>query len=142
MFTLEIKALLICGGVNFYQIPTFTSNECFILDNYSSKLFATMSEKRAFAASLITNDNNLWITGGLNYDTLEHISSTEYILKNGESVKGPQLPLAVSDHTAIGINSTFSMVIGGTLDIRNGIDFTFFYDHYNQVWYHGTSILR
>ena len=137
LLTLEIKALLICGGVNFYQITTFTSNECFILDNYSSKLFATMSEKRAFAASLITNDNNLWITGGLNYDTDEHVSSTEYILKNGESVKGPELPLAVSDHTVIGINSTFSMVIGGTLDIRNGIDFTFYYDHYNQVWYDG-----
>ena len=96
-----------------------------------------MSEKRAFAASLITNDNNLWITGGLNYDTDEHVSSTEYILKNGESVKGPELPLAVSDHTVIGINSTFSMVIGGTLDMRNGIDFTFYYDHYNQVWFDG-----
>ena len=83
-----------------------------------------MSEERAFAASL-TYENSLWITGGLDYgqdyDNFIPFSSTEYILKNGESVKGPQLPLGLAAHTIIGINSTFSMLIGReTLDIDGG----------------------
>ena len=49
-----------------------------------------MSKKRGFAASLITNENNLWVTGGAEGSQI--LSSTEYILKNGESIEGPKLP--------------------------------------------------
>ena len=140
MFDLEIQALLICGGVDFYQNPIFTSNECFILDKFSSKLFARMSKKRALAASLITKEKNLWVTGGLDYDTFTPFSSTEHILKNGESVKGPELPLPLVGHTAIAINSTFSMFIGGETPVGGSINYTYYYDHYNQVWFDGPGL--
>ena len=143
MFILENQVLLICGGIDFDQNPIFTSIECFILDKYSSRLFARMSEKRAYAASLITDENNLWVTGGYWYDydyTLIPFSSTEYILKNGESIKGPELPLGLAGHTVISINSTVSMFIGGLTEGETSIDLTFYYDHYNQVWSDGPRL--
>ena len=157
MFLLDIKALLICGGINYLIYPNSTSNQCYILDKYSSRLFATMSERRTFAASLIINENYLWVTGGLEQG-VGPFSSTEYILKNGESVKGPELPLKLFAHTVIGINSTITMFIGGlseetTIDLGMAatpprgstypfpsLDLTYFYDHYNQVWYDGPKL--
>ena len=102
-----------------------------------------MSKKRALAASLITPEKNLWVTGGLDYDTNTPFSSTEHILKNGESVKGPELPLTLGGHTLITINSTFSMLIGGetyNLDEGTTIDLTYYYDHYNQAWFDGPEL--
>ena len=137
-----MKAILICGGYKKNSGET-SSNVCFILDKYSSKLFATMIEKRAFAASLITNENSLWVTGGYwsgGGDEDNFLSSTEYVTKNGESVRGPELPLTLAGHTVIGINSTLSMLIGGTSDGQNAIDLTYYYDHYNQVWSDGPKL--
>ena len=83
-----------------------------------------MSKKRALAASLITPEKNLWVTGGLDYDTNTPFSSTEHILKNGESVKGPELPLALVGHAVIAINSTFSMFTGGETPVGGSINYT------------------
>ena len=156
-YFLGTQALLICGGVNFDQNGQgFASDKCYILDIHSSRLFATMSSTRAFAASLITNENSLWVTGGLDYDYPSmYLSSTEYILKTGESVKGPELPLTlgrhhdedqiVADITLITINSTFSMLIGGeTYNVDEGttIDLTYYFDHYNQAWFDGPRLNR
>ena len=108
-----------------------------------------MSEKRAYPASLITNENILWVTGGVNLYPYMFFPSTEYILKNGESVKGPELPLGLSAHTIIGINSTFSMMIGGeTLDKDGGtsghrltsVNLTYYFDHYNQIMFEGPRL--
>ena len=138
-FLLDVKAILICGGLIEDQFSyEISSNECFILDKYSSKLFVTMTEKRAFAASLITNENSLWVTGGGGEDYL--LSSTEYITKNGDTVRGPELPLALAGHTVVGINSTLSMLIGGTSDGQNAIDLTYYYDHFNQAWSNGPKL--
>ena len=102
-----------------------------------------MSTTRAFAASLITDENILWVTGGLDYDYPSmYLSSTEYILKTGESVKGPELPLTLGGHTLISINSTFSMFIGGETFNSEGttLDLTYYFDHYNQVWFDGPRL--
>ena len=99
-----------------------------------------MSEKRAYPASLITNENKLWVTGGVNLYPYMFFSSTEYILRNGESVKGPELPLALVGHAVIAINSTFSMFTGGETPVGGSINYTYYYDHYNQVWFDGPEL--
>ena len=97
-----------------------------------------MSKKRGYAASLITNENNLWVTGGAEGSQI--LSSTEYILKNGESIEGPNLPRAIAAHTVVGINSTFSMFIGGFISGLFALDLTYYYDNYNQVWFDGPRL--
>ena len=97
-----------------------------------------MSKKRGYAASLITNENNLWVTGGS--EGAQILSSTEYILKNGESIEGPNLPRAIAAHTVVGINSTFSMFVGGFISGLFALDLTYYYDNYNQVWFDGPKL--
>ena len=101
-----------------------------------------MSKKRGFAASLKESTdagrNYLWVTGGSEYN--EIFSSTEYILKNGESIEGPKLPIGLAAHTVVGINSTFSMFIGGFISIGTSTDLTYYYDNYNQVWFDGPKL--
>ena len=103
-----------------------------------------MSTTRVSAASLITNENILWVTGGVDYGYPPvYLSSTEYILKNGESVKGPELPFNLGRHTLISINSSLSMLIGGeTYNSEGGtiIDLTYYFDHHNQVWFDGPRL--
>ena len=97
-----------------------------------------MSKKRGYAASLITNENNLWVTGGAEGSQI--LSSTEYILKNGESIEGPNLPIGLAAHTVVGINSTFSMFVGGFITLGTSTDLTYYYDNYNQVWFDGPRL--
>ena len=57
-------------------------------------------------------------------------------LKGGEYVQGPELPMPLSSHTIVSLNSTFSMFIGGNLD-----GLTYYFDHSNQKWYEGPSLI-
>ena len=83
------NSVLICGGSYQDQNGTlYSSNECYTLDKYSSTLFSTMAERRSFSASLVTDDNYVWVTGGLDYNDGSPLSSTEYILPNGASITG------------------------------------------------------
>ena len=51
---------IICGGRVFDDV----SDECHILDGRKLTLTTTMTLKRYAAASIVLNENTLWITGG------------------------------------------------------------------------------
>ena len=53
---------LICGGWN--HDASHASDECHILDGRKLTLNTTMILKRTDAASIVLNENTLWITGG------------------------------------------------------------------------------
>ena len=92
---------------------------------------------RENAASIVLNDNTLWVTGGYNGVGL---ASTEYVKMTG-TILGPDLPMALEYHAMVAINSTCSMVIGGYSN-----DFsvsTFFYDRNEEEWINGpTSLIQ
>ena len=100
-----------------------------------------MSVGRDNAASIVLNDNILWVTGGYNGVKL---ASTEYVKMTG-TMLGPDLPMALEYHAMVAINSTCSMVIGGT---NSGLTFfadsalTFFYDHNDDEWINGPSLIQ
>ena len=92
---------------------------------------------RENAASIVLNDNTLWVTGGYNGVGL---ASTEYVKMTG-TMLGPDLPMALGYHAMVAINSTCSMVIGGAN--YNGISaLTFFYDHNEEEWINGPSLME
>ena len=96
------NTVIICGG---YRDGGYV-DECYILTSEKATLVTHMSVGRGSASSIIINDNTLWVTGGA-YHT-----STEYVTMAG-TMLGPDLPMTLSHHAMVAINSTCAMVIGG-----------------------------
>ena len=127
--------VIICGGrdSDFNYV-----DECYSLTSEKATLVTHMSVGRGAAASIVINDNTLWVTGGRDDDGT--IASTEYLTVTG-TMPGPDLQMALYSHAMVAINSTCSMVIGGN---SNGDDTasTFFYDHNEGEWINGSSLMQ
>ena len=132
------NTVMICGGFNnFYNLA---NNECYSFTAQKTTLITYMSVKRMDAASIVLNDNTLWVTGGEGKDGC--IASTERVKMSG-SMPGPDLPMALASHAMASINSTVSMVIGGW--DGNGWDgtaSTFYYNHIEGEWSNGPILMQ
>ena len=86
----------------------------------------SMNQKRYSAVSLAYN-KSLWILGGLNEEVSDSnntrmlygrqrnvLSSSEFILESGVSTAGPSLPIPIADSAICMINSSMSILVGGT----------------------------
>ena len=103
--------VIICGGI-ISDISDWNSfANCYSLTFEKATLVTHMSVRRSTAASIVFNDNALWITGGFNHN-VEVLASTEYVTMT-KTMSGPDLPIALQSHTMVAINKTFSMIIGG-----------------------------
>ena len=93
---------IVCGGIHW---------GCHTITKRESDEIAWMITSRIFAASVVINDDVLWISGGedSNYDLL---SSSEFIQLDGIT-QGPDLPMALKHHAMINMNDGRTMVIGG-----------------------------
>ena len=127
--------VLICGGYDGRYI-----DECYSLSNKKATFVTYMSVKRTDAASVVVNDDTLWITGGRDWLGYSHIfASTEYITMTG-TTSGPDLPMPLKQHAILAINSSCSMVVGGGTGDTFDVTSTFYYDHNNDVWTNGPSM--
>jgi hypothetical protein len=109
------------------------------LTSEKATLVTQMSVGRWYAASIVINDNTLWVTGGQSCPICGYLASTEYVTVTG-TMLGPDLPMALQSHAMVAINSTCSMVIGGI-----AYDYyasTFFYDHNEGEWINGPSLMH
>ena len=97
---------LICGG---YYSGSY-SDECYQITKSMTSLVTNMKSKRAYAASVVLDNNQLWVMGG--YDG-SRLKSTEYIQIDAGSTSGPDLPLAVYGHAIVAWTSSSFMLIGG-----------------------------
>ena len=93
--------VIICGGYDGSSV-----DECYSLTSEKATLVTHMSVGRRYAASVVVNDNKLWVTGGYGGEF------TEYVTVTG-TMPGPDLPTTLTYHAMVAINSTYSMVIGG-----------------------------
>ena len=61
------------------------------------------------------NSNTIWITGGLkNTDNAAYaLNTTEFIKLDGSVIRGPSLPITISDHCMIQLNYNQIFLIGG-----------------------------
>ena len=127
--------ILICGG---YDARYF--DECYSLNSKKATFVTYMSNKREDAASIVLNDNTLWVTGGHDWLGYSHtFASTEYITMSG-TTSGPDLPMPLEQHAILAINSSCSMVIGGMNGDTFDVTSTFYYDHNNDVWTNGPNL--
>ena len=131
------NTILICGGSE--QVTDQIYDDCYSLIG-QKKIFVTrMSTKRTFAASVVIKDTVIWITGGKAPSS--RLASTEYISNEGTTMQGSEMPLPISHHALVSINSTCSMMIGGLTD-EGPIALTFFYNHEDNNWIEGPSMMQ
>jgi hypothetical protein len=130
--------VIICGGYGGYTLV----DTCYSLTSEKVTIVTHMSVVRFGAASIVINDNTLWVTGGYNYDGGENLNSTEYVTVTG-TMLGPDLPMAIEGHAMVAINSTCSMVIGGlSFPFFDDFALTFFYDRIEGEWINGPSLIQ
>ena len=129
--------VMICGG---YDGTPGYENECYSLTSEKATLVTQMSERRGFPASIVINQNTLWVTGG-NNENYDVLASTEYITMTG-TMPGPDLPINLWCHAMVAINNTCSMVIGGVDE--NGYDsfLTFYINNNDGEWIYGPSLIE
>ena len=103
--------VIICGGEDS---DSNYVDECHSLTSEKTTPLTHMSVNRTGAASIVINDNTLWVTGGHGGGEFASIAlaSTEYVTVAG-TMLGPYLPMALQFHAMVAIIRTYSMVIGG-----------------------------
>ena len=123
---------LTCGGMD--SVAEIT-DKCYMLG--SEGPFATMRTKRWMAASIVLEDEKLWILGGISSSN-SRLSSTEYIFSDGRNEEGPPMPITLESHAMVKINETTSFLVsGGNNDSWTYSKRTWFY---NGKWIDGPDL--
>lgn len=134
------KIPIICGGSD----NIFGYNCLIYKDKWTVHL--KLSVRRENAASLVLNETILWVTGGNTYGTsfFENYLSSSFASNTSDFIgietglkQGPDLPLPFKYHSMIGINSTLSMIIGGTHQYSQNSGYsplTFWFYHGESKW--------
>ena len=125
---------IICGGTD--GLSYF--DECYSFTSQKATLVTHMSVGRRQSASVVLNDDTLWVTGG--YNSGVFFASTENVKVDG-TMPGPVLPMPIAGHAMVAINSTVSMVIGGYNENYSASS-TFYYDHIEGEWIYGPSLMQ
>ena len=98
-----------------------------------------MSVKRNHAASVVLSNNTLRVTGGFD-QACNVIKTTAIVTKDVQTSQGPNLPLALSRHAIVALNSGVFILIGGGSD--NGrSSATYFYEE-KKGWRSGPNLIN
>ena len=124
----------VCGGWSSNYI-----RKCYKLTNGGWKVFASMKEKRRYAAGVVY-DNRFYVFGGRDGSTL--LRSSEIISIDGGVEYGPDLPTAVYNHAITAINTTVSILSGGSTSASLKSPSTWYYNHETQGFSSGPSLLE
>ena len=91
----------------FFKIIIITYN------NSRSANPPNLLSRRAFGASVLIDQNMLWIVGGWNRD-FNDLASTEFIsLENQPPIMGPDLPFTIRCHCMVRYDENSIYLIGG-----------------------------
>ncbi len=98
---------MICGG----EQNDVLSNMCYSLENNKWVSSASMNSVRVYAAAAQLQDGKLLVSGGR--DGSASHKSAEMLTEEGWESNIPSLPVTISGHCMVTVNSTTVMVIGG-----------------------------
>ena len=131
---------LICGGFSF---TSSSSDTCYSLKENDVTATAQMLANRTYAASIVHNENFLWITGGWDMELRLIHSSSEFIeAGKNNSVVGSNLPRPLNSHAMVAVEKDLTMVIGGlSLNEADDLNITYYFDHSSQQWSSGPSLI-
>ena len=124
---------VVCGGQGVHN----SYQACYKYSNAGWQEFASMNEIRRYFAGVI-HKNKLHVFGG--YDSSTRSKTTELISIDGSAEYGPELPKFVSDHAITSINSTVSLLSGGSPGYNSPV--TWYFNHETNVFSSGPSLLQ
>ena len=122
---------IVCGGLS--------SHTCYKFTNTGWQEFASMNEKRQHAAGIMFK-NKFHVFGG--YDGSSKLQTSEIISTDSGVEYGPELPEAVVYHAITSINSTVSLLSGGSRSANFYSPLTWFFNHETQAFSSGPSLLH
>ena len=128
--------LVVCGGSDY---PTLYYKTCYNYTNAGWQQFASMKKKRSYAAGVM-HENKLHVFGG--WDGWSRLQTSEIISMDGGVEYGPELTEAVGSHAITSINSTLSLLSGGSTNAATYSPLTWFFDHETNVFSSGPSLLQ
>ena len=129
---------VVCGGRGNFGSWVY-SEKCFRFKNFVWEEYASMKEKRGYAAAVIHNDR-LHVFGG--YNGSSTLQTTETINVDGVVSYGPDLPTAVWYHAMTAINDTVSLLSGGNTDTTSYSSKTWYYNHDTETFTSGPDLLK
>ena len=135
---------LVCGGCS--QDVELNKN-CYSY-GFNPEPVAKLSESRCLASSIVFNITTMWITGGLNSNSVAErpiLSSTELVSITGMTEMGPDLPTPLNGHCSIKISDSNVFIIGGqnsTDQFDNGLKSTIYYDFAQNTWTDGPEMTQ
>ena len=125
---------VVCGG---YSSGNWL-HSCYKYTNSGWQQFASMKEKRRYAAGVV-HKNKFHVFGGYGGSRSK---TTELISIDGSVEYGPELPEAVDSHAITSINSTVSILSGGWTDATSTSPLTWYINHETNVFSAGPSLLK
>ena len=126
---------IVCGG----YFSSGYSHTCYKLDFMGWHAYASMKEKRSYAAGVVFQ-NKLHVFGGF-YDGISQTSELISIEFGGVE-HGPGLPIAVYKHAITSINSTESILSGGVTIATDNSPLTWYFNHETNTFLAGPSLLE
>jgi hypothetical protein len=97
-----------------------------------------MNSVRAYAAAVQLKDGKLLVTGGTNLFG-NSVNSAEILTEDGWESNIPSLPVTISFHCMVTVNSTTVMVIGGHQNDHN-LGKTFYFTIGEESWTEGPEL--
>jgi hypothetical protein len=126
---------VICGGRQNYD----WSDWCYTLENNEWVSSVSMNSVRYDAAATQLKDGKLLVTGGEDW-TFSDINSAEMLTEEGwESNNIPSLPVNISNHCMVTVNSTTLLVIGGNQNVLDSGK-TYFFTFGEESWTEGPEL--
>jgi len=101
----------IIGGIN--RDSLIASNECWKLTSEGWQPFAQLKTARCGTASVVLQDNQIWVTGGRD-DGDQYLKSTAILtMETNQWKEGPDLPTKLCGHAMAKIDEKKVLIIGG-----------------------------
>lgn len=135
---LDCNKVVLCGGLNHGHDISY---RCFQVNRSGTFDFATMIDRRYYAASVLLDSKEMWILGGT--DRWREINSTEIVLSNQSVFMGPDMPIPLKKHSITQITNDMFLLAGGynEYSISHSRE-TFIFHTKNSSWTQAPPLTR
>ena len=144
----DFKIILEPVGTNLQETPVLCGRDlihsfkfkCYkFIKNDGWQEFASLNGKRDMAAGIVYK-NKFHVFGGSGRDS--NLKTSVIISESGVSEDGPDLKTAISSHAITIINSTMSIITGGTTSISDMTSETWYYNHETKIFTSGPELME